>query len=610
MTNKHIFEYLDYYIDHPTPPHYAVMITGPWGIGKSYHVKRYIEQLESRGTKVAYVSLYGAKSTDDIAISILAALTPIKNNKLAKLGTQLARAAWKRLPALDLTQAVTDFVPDSWVDLLILDDLERAKISPTEILGFVNTFIEHEGRRVLIVANENEVPEQEEYRRTREKVIGMTFEFSEQTREALDSFISAIASDETRKFLNSQINGILDIFSQSRMKNLRILHQSLKDWERVFETIGPNLRHKERGIVSAFQLFLALSLEVRAGRLTRADLADRVDQIVHGNMIERTNKNEKPPALCDAQKRYEHISLYDSILSDEVLIAILCDGKVEASSIEACLSHHPLFMEPDEEPNWRKVWHGFLRDAEEFETAFNGLEQEFAQRAFDDTGIFLHVVGLRLWGAEIGQISRTQDEVKAECKAYIDELRRAGRIKRYRPDVFHDAAYGLRFHNAETSAFREIVDYYVKQAEAAYRETWPSLGRELLEDMSNDCQKFRRRISWVPGEPTPDCAGDAILSQISASDFVNKLLSLTPSAQRVVMEGLSEHYAGDRLKNNLKPEATWLIDIEAELEKRLPQLPPIRKFSLRSDFTRLLSTALKTARELTSCPTCGRPGVN
>lgn len=610
MPNKHIFEYLDYYINSPNPPHYAVMITGPWGIGKSYHVRKYMENLRNRGKKVAYVSLYGARSTDDIAISILAALTPIKNDKLAKLGTQLARAAWKRLPALDLSQAVTDFIPESWADLLIFDDLERAKLSSTEILGFINTFVEHEGRRVLIVANENEIPNQEEYRRTREKVIGMTFEFAEQTREALDSFISAIVSDEAQKFLLSQRNTILDIFSRSHTKNLRILHQSLKDWERVFQAIDPKLTQKERGIAAAFQLFLALSLEVRAGRLTQADLTDRLDQIVRGNMIDRTNKNEKSPALCDAQKRYENVSLYDSILSDEVLKAILCDGKVEASSIEACLSQHPLFKEPDEEPNWRKVWHGFLRDTEEFETAFNGLEQEFAQRAFDDPGVFLHVVGLRLWGAEIGQISRTQDEIKAECKAYIDDLRRNGRIKRYRPDVFHDAAYGLRFQSAEKPAFREIVDYYVKQAEAAYRETWPSLGQELLEEMSSDCQKFRQRICWIPGSPVPDCAEDAILSQISASHFVDKLLSLTPSAQRVVLEGLRERYAGDRLKNNLKPEATWLIEIETELEKRLPQLRPIRKFSLQNDFSRLLSTALKIARELTCCPTCGRLSAN
>jgi len=67
MSNKHIFDYLDYYVDVLNPPQYAVMLTGPWGIGKSYEIKQYAKTLAARGKKVSYVSLYGIKSTEDIS---------------------------------------------------------------------------------------------------------------------------------------------------------------------------------------------------------------------------------------------------------------------------------------------------------------------------------------------------------------------------------------------------------------------------------------------------------------------------------------------------------------------------------------------------------------
>ena len=137
MSNAQIFEYLDYYVDLPRPPHYAVMLTGPWGIGKSFNIKRYVASLEKRGKKVAYVSLFGVKSTDEIAASLLAALTQQQNNsKLAKLGGQITRAFLTKYAGGN-GQAAVDWLPESFCDLLILDDLKRAHLTPVEVLGFV-----------------------------------------------------------------------------------------------------------------------------------------------------------------------------------------------------------------------------------------------------------------------------------------------------------------------------------------------------------------------------------------------------------------------------------------------------------------------------------------
>ncbi len=597
MSNAHIFEYLDYYVDLPQAPHYAVMLTGPWGIGKSFNIHQYVASLRKRDKKVAYVSLYGVKSIDEIAVSILAALTPKLDSKLAKLGGQITRSVLTKYAGGN-GEAVLAWLPDTFCDLLILDDLERAVLGPVEVLGFVNLFIEHEDRKVVVVANEAELKDPQSYRRLREKVIGMTFEFAEQTDAALQNFIARIDDADTKVFLQGHSDGIRRIFDQSKTQNLRLLDQSLRVWERMHKVIEPAMKKKRSGMIAAFDLFLALSLEIRSGRIGKSSLIGRIDEIVAGHKKKGDQQADGGTPLSKAQDRYGRLYLHDSILSDEVLVQVLCDGRIDAQTINGSLAVHPQFVEPDEEPNWRKVWHGFLRDAGEFESAFKAMEQEFADRQFEEPGVVLHVLGLRLWGVEIGELTKTELNVVSEGKAYIDDLRRAGKLRRYRPSIgFHDAAYGLAYHNRDTPAFGELHAYFVEQCEVAYQDGWPKLAKGLMHDIAGDAEAFYQRVCWSGGSTRPDCAEDPILASLSPKLFVDRLIECTPDGQRVVLKALKERYAHGRLANELAAECKWLLDVQIELDGRMTDLPRIRQYSLSKDSSRLLGHALAQARE-------------
>lgn len=39
--NQHITEYLDYYVFDKKEPEFAVLLTGKWGIGKTYYIDAY-----------------------------------------------------------------------------------------------------------------------------------------------------------------------------------------------------------------------------------------------------------------------------------------------------------------------------------------------------------------------------------------------------------------------------------------------------------------------------------------------------------------------------------------------------------------------------------------
>ena len=171
MSNEHIFEFIDYYIGLPKPPQYAVMINGSWGIGKTYRVKRFIEAKKVDGKQICFVSLYGVKSTDEIDQLILVAIMPMLGTPLGAAAGRIAKA-WAQKFGLGDAVNLSEAKRHLTIDLMVFDDLERAKLSPVEVLGYINQFIEQEGRKAVLIANEAEAERNDvRYRQLREKVI-------------------------------------------------------------------------------------------------------------------------------------------------------------------------------------------------------------------------------------------------------------------------------------------------------------------------------------------------------------------------------------------------------------------------------------------------------
>ncbi len=74
--NKHVKEYLSYYISFPHSPRFAVILNGTWGIGKTFLVRKFLQSSEMKETKSVYISLYGLASLDEINDALFRALYP------------------------------------------------------------------------------------------------------------------------------------------------------------------------------------------------------------------------------------------------------------------------------------------------------------------------------------------------------------------------------------------------------------------------------------------------------------------------------------------------------------------------------------------------------
>ncbi|VDZ64918.1 Uncharacterised protein [Citrobacter freundii] len=72
MIDKSLQEYLNYYIQQ-NEPSYAVLITGDWGIGKTYQIMNVLPK-----EQVCYISLFGLSSTSEIYANVFCCNVPQK----------------------------------------------------------------------------------------------------------------------------------------------------------------------------------------------------------------------------------------------------------------------------------------------------------------------------------------------------------------------------------------------------------------------------------------------------------------------------------------------------------------------------------------------------
>ena len=178
-SNEHIEEFLKHYFNLPSPPQYAVLLKGKWGVGKTWFLKKIMSQLDSSNNqtkKYLYVSLYGIASFEEIENEFFRQLHPVLSSKGMALAGKIGKGLLKTTLKIDLdgdgksdasvaTQIpdinLPDYLSNTEGLILVFDDLERASMDLENLLGYINYFVEHQGYKVIIIANEEELGSKE-----------------------------------------------------------------------------------------------------------------------------------------------------------------------------------------------------------------------------------------------------------------------------------------------------------------------------------------------------------------------------------------------------------------------------------------------------------------
>lgn len=275
MTNDECNKYIKNYLE-KDKTRSAIMLTAPWGAGKSYYIKNNLcKYLRENKLDYAIVSLYGLNSLKEINKQLFLEIRLQKQKKTRKFlgafgktvasGTAiLGKTLLKYLANVDIDfnnikepnyEKLYELV-NLKNKLIVFEDLERANIDIIEFLGYVNNLVEQDGVKVLLVANEDEfihketaqkedkstpstknsnlnnadnkeryTKETEEYLRKKEKTISDTLVYDYPKEESLRSIIGEFFSDNLRSLLteDNYIHDITTVMKTVESQNLRAI---------------------------------------------------------------------------------------------------------------------------------------------------------------------------------------------------------------------------------------------------------------------------------------------------------------------------------------------------------------------------------------------------
>ncbi|MGB3389317.1 MAG: hypothetical protein WBA88_15170 [Pseudaminobacter sp.] len=598
---SHLKEYLDYYRSRKEP-HYAVLVTGDWGTGKTYQVRQAIPAEEAY-----YVSLFGLNSADDVIAAVYTAMFPAKAwvKKIADgvgdmtaevpgLGSLAVSGLTSGLVGAFLRQEVRNDKP------IIFDDLERCGLGVKETLGIINLYVEHHGCCVVVIAHDQKLAE--EFSEAKEKIFGQTIRVEPQVLAAFDDFYSALPAGSEKDFVATQRDNMIGVFSESGVQSLRILRHVIEDLSRLTGTLSKEHLANDQAMVELVRLFCAFDIEWRAGRLEPEDLSQRRAS-EFGYIAGRGGKEGagKQPRIVVAKNRYSSVNLTSSLLQDEVLNQMLIEGTFDKSNIRASLEASSYFLKPQSAAPWQIVGSFDKLNDDVVDDAAKKMQEQFDTRAIVDSGEMLHIFALRMMMASKGILGKDVKTVARECRSYIDELLAKGRLPARGSDwrwydEFEHSAYGIGYwvtddYKAEFEAlFQHLLDARGKALEAKFAELAP----ELLKVVETDGQQFLEQVCST-GKGMNKYASIPILAAIEPKDFIAAWMRSPKPNWYWISNALQERYKGARMEEALKPEARWIDEVVRLLEEEADKAPGLAKLRLQRTIPKLPSKQIKAA---------------
>lgn len=186
----------------------ALLLSGDWGTGKTFFVENHlIPELNKSKIKNIFVSLYGINSIYDLSKNLYFELltskfNSFKKNKFFKKAKPYLKYTGKTILKnifrhfnVDFSTNKKDFDAffksfDLKNTLIILDDLERSSIDINELFGLINSLVEKENLKLLLVGNEKEIEKNEKYYALKSKTICNTLEFKCKLKDTIINIIS------------------------------------------------------------------------------------------------------------------------------------------------------------------------------------------------------------------------------------------------------------------------------------------------------------------------------------------------------------------------------------------------------------------------------------
>jgi hypothetical protein len=605
-------------------------------VGKAWRYFFKKGQISSK--KFLYVSLYGLDTLSAIDEAIFQELHPLWGSEQVRIvgniikgflngslkidlnGTGKDIASWNiKIP--DLPRKVKDSNKKKTNKrVLVFDDLERCSINISNLLGYINQFVEHQNPGIIILADESKISDKD-YLNFKEKLVGKSFNVVPDFENALKSFASEVKEPIIEKFVCDHIDFIKDLYStKANRENLRTLRNMVLDLKRIFIYFPSKAKENPEILKDIFKFLMLFSIEISSAKIKSSDIAKLVHEYKSlyvsrslkatlgnssSNKSDEIDKDVDEKIIKDiAQENYDlyfKFDLYNVFSSKEWWEKFFDKGLIYSEELTAnILSKY--FPDDKDTPNWRKLYYWRKLSDEKFKDLLSTVEAEYENKKFNDIGEVKHVFGIFLDLSDEQIINIGKEDILQSAKDYIDHLNNINKVPPSQISILYekvqDSFDNTVFASFNSPEFQQFSSYVDSIQESVRIKQLPDDAKKLIDIMISDQRKFYQMICLNNDVDSEYCTVP-IFNQIDINHFTSKLFSMLPDDQSFVLLTLKERYKVINEKNkDLLSEIVWLKKLqecivkESELKQGKPSGYHLKK--LNEDYLDAIITNLES----------------
>ena len=603
--NQHITAFLDYYLNECQNPDYAVLLTGCWGSGKSYFIRKYLAGntcvknflTDAEKYRVIYVSLFGAKTRAEMDQRVFEKLHPILSSKGVKLGLSAVEIVSRMLPPASgtvvngLSVLSKAFIESQKKQpakkvVAVFDDVERADMPVPELLGYLNEYVEYLHIPCILVADKERWEEAKTCQEdkstlqslssTQEKVIGKTFQIQTEPQEVLDSWLKdgsdcCPVGNRTRKILNEHEDLLIQILEASGKRNYRAFRHTLQDFE-LF--IGSDSMHAivldEQLAQDEFcQLFIAdfvcVQYAFHLGLFKINEFGEEKREERLASYLADATKPKIPLTVWENIKQcFEHINRLSTHTGDyggrwmPIWKKWLSQNWNDSIEVQT-LIRDSIWFDRQNEYQLDKIYTWFQLNDEDGKKALDAFDLALKeQKLLKPNEIFALFYRL-YWYARAGALRESGPEFYDKMARYVESVKdnlEYEELSSFENIEGYDSTYKVYFEDNEK--FRKVLEEALKIQKENRMKKWQDDFFTLLQSQSTEDQK--RACGRIAGDfNDPE---KFLLSRVDIERFLVVFQKLTSGTQNKVLNALEKRYDDVEAHPELMKEKNFLISLK------------------------------------------------
>jgi len=567
-------EVLQAIIDYLQAPQtdYALLINGPWGCGKTYFWKNVVEprirrvSCDAARWRPLYASLYGCESIKDLDMQLFLASYPHLRKKwvtqLSTVGGNIVKQLAKLFTGLELPAVDLRWLVSTKNAVLCFDDLERSRLPMKEALGYINSFVEHEGVKTIILCNEGAIDDGEDktrYSAMKEKVVGASLDF----HPDLDAVFKTLIDEqkprpEFHHFISQNAELVRHLFDKSETKNIRSLRRAISAMAVIVEalqvdSIDPHQVHKQLIYATALATFELHGRGADPDKLRKILSMDHMFVAAMSLTDHRREKSAEEKYEEDFARRYlSHLGLEE--WQDAVGCPPICEfvitGILNRPALVAWARE--LTKTPDErEECIKKLSFAMEMEDEYFKETASHVLKDIEAGEIADIGKYVGLHKLFESFADEGLIAMTRQEV---LQKFSDGLARAQANGRLEHNEFleHEIFFPeMISHTAEGQTLRQRI--LATNQTILERGIQARIG-SLASRRKEDPQGF---ITALASQEGMQLLFKPVFHEFDANDAAEWILALPNNLKTYFARVLHERYESHG------PRAAFLVELPA-----------------------------------------------